>query len=176
MCCCIPPLLLAAPSRSEKRATARTPFQHSLVLLVLTGCAPVTAWPLDWCRFVLAPVLYSSGAFANVMGGCCSSPAMVQGSLAQLETEPVAGRRGRPASILAQRQTRRYMRSVQTKCAHVVYIFIAVAISSSPGPGPGFVLGVRPEVRDLPAREGSPPIVVGNADFFAPPAPSFKTR
>ena len=44
-------------------------------LSVLTGaagsdrfCVPVLAWPLDWCRFVLAPVLYSSGAFANVMG------------------------------------------------------------------------------------------------------------
>ena len=56
--------------RGQKNARPRAHLsQYSLALLVLTGWAPVPARPLDWCFFVLAPVLYSSGAFAIVMGG-----------------------------------------------------------------------------------------------------------
>ena len=78
-------------SRGQKNARPRAHFsQYSLALLVLTGWAPVPARPLNWCFFVLAPVLYSSGAFVIVMGALW--PGLGSSSLAQLEERTSACR------------------------------------------------------------------------------------
>ena len=84
------PFTSARLAGRKTRARAFTPSQYFLVLLVLLGWAPVPVRFWDWCFFVPAPVLYSSGAFAIVMGALW--PGHGSSSLAQLETRTSACR------------------------------------------------------------------------------------
>ena len=84
------PFTLVRFAGRKTRARAFTPSQYFWVLLVLPGWAPVPVRFLHWCFLVPAPVLYSSGAFAIVMGALW--PGHGSSSLAQLDTRTSACR------------------------------------------------------------------------------------
>ena len=140
--------------RGKKNARPRVHIpQFFPVLLVLPGWAPVPVRPLNWCFFVLAPVLYSSGAFAIVMGVAVAARPWFKVLWLNLRQDllqaggPACNHFGPTANkkVYAQCANKVRARSIYLHCrCHF----------SSPGPGPGFVLGVRPVVPDLSAHAG----------------------
>ena len=123
----------------QTRARALSP------VLLLAGAARfrlclvlVPARLLYWCRFAPAPVLHWYGVFASVMGRALAPRPWFKFFGSQLRHElSQAGGSGLQTFWPNGKQTN--MRSVQTKCAHVVYSFPPLPFLAHPGRLPGYL-------------------------------------